>query len=163
MLEHYDRKRPNRRYQLTAKSFATVAETFSMKFPRPISSSCDGDSSTQSLCNVPSEPTAEEKTPAMTHGEPDLVSEESPLAKIKPSVTPPSENERDSRITPTSYILASPPSMQENDATCMGPLLSSGGCKAMVSAGITDVVLKTVEKSKEFMHAFRTPYYEPET
>lgn len=49
MLEHYDRKRTHLRYQLTAESFAIVANTFAMK----ISRSC-GDSGrcTHSLCDV---------------------------------------------------------------------------------------------------------------
>ena len=167
MLEPYNRKRPNLRYQLTAESFATVAKTFSMKVPRPIRSSCDGDSSTQSLCNVPQKPAAEERKPAMTHSEPDLGSEGAPLAKIKLSAMPQSESERGSRITPTSYILANPPStcmqsIQENDATCTGPLLTSGGFKAMVLAGITDAALTTAEKSREFMDAFRTRFYKTE-
>ena len=167
MLEHYNRNRPELRYRLTAKSFATVAKTFAMKVPRRIRSRCDGDGSTQTLCNVPQEPAAEERKPAMTHSEPGLGSEGAPLAKIKPSAMPQSESERGSRITPTSYILAYPPStcvqsLQENDATRMGPLLTSGGFKAMLSAGITDVVLTTAKKSREFMDALRIRFYKSE-
>ena len=167
MLEHYDRKRPELRYRLTTKSFAIVAKTFAMKFSRPIRSRCGGDSSTQSLRNVRPEPAAEERKPAMIHSEPDLGSEGSPLAKIKPSAMPQSESERGSRIAPTSYMLASPPStyvqsMQEDDATRMGPSLTSGGLKAMVSAGITDVILRGVKRSRDFMDAFRTHFYPSE-
>ena len=168
MLEHYDRKHPELHYRLTAESFATVAKTFAMKISHPIRSRCDGDSSTRSLSNGPPEQTAEERKPAMTHSEPNLSSEVSALAKSKPSPIPQSESEHGNRTTPTSYILANAPPtcvqcIQENDATCMGPLLTSGGCKAMVSAGITDIVLKTVEKSREFMNAFRARFCEPET
>ena len=167
MLEHYDRNRPELRYRLTTKSFVTVAKTFAMKFPRPIRSSCDGDGSTQSLCNVPQEPTTEERKPTMTHSEPDLGSEGSPLAKIKLSAMSQSKSDHGSRITPTSYILANPPStyvqsIKENDATRTRPLLISGGFKAMVSAGITDAVLTMAEKLREFIDALKTCFYEPE-
>ena len=141
MLEHYNRKHPELRYRLTAKSFATVAKTFAMKIPRSIRSRRDGDSSTQSLCNVPQEPALQEKKAVMTHSEPDPGSERPSLAKLS-----------------SSYV----ESIEENDTTRMGPLLTSCGCKAMVSAGITDIVLTTAKKSREFLNDFRTRFYKPE-
>ena len=97
----------------------------------------------------------------MTHSEPGPGSERPSLAKIKPLAIPQSESERDSRTTLNPHILAKPPSscaesIEENDTTRMGPLLISGGCKAMVSAGITDAVLTAAKKSREFLNAFRT-------
>ena len=136
MLEPYNRKCPELRYRLTTKSFATVAKTFAMKVSSRIRSRCDGDSFTQSSCNVPQKPTAEERKPAMTHNEPDLGSEGSPLAQIKPSTMPQSETEHGSRTTSTSYTLANPPptcvqSTQEINVTRMGPSLACGGCEAI--------------------------------
>ena len=167
MLEHYNRKHPELRYRLTAKSFATVTKTFTMKIPRRIRSRRDGDSSTQSLCNVPQEPSAGKKKAVMTHSEPDPGSERPSLAIIKPLAIPQSESERDSRTTLNPHILAKPPSscaesIEENDTTRMSPLLISGGCKAMVSAGITDAVLTAAKKSREFLNAFRTRFYKLE-
>ena len=167
MLEPYNRGRPGLRYRLTAESFVTVAKTFAMKISRPIRSRRDGDSSTQSLCNVPPGTTAKERKPARTHSEPGLGSEESPLAKIKPSVMPQNQLERASRITPTSYILSNSPStcvqsIQENDATRREPSPTWGGFKAMVLAGITDVGIKALTRSIELMDAFRTHFYQSE-
>ena len=168
MLEHYDRKRSYLRYQFTAESFETVAKTFSMRVPHPIRSNCDGDSSIVSLCNIPPGPPTDERKPAMTHSEPDVGSEGSSSAKVKPSVMPQSEPESGSRTIPTSYILANPPSfrvesIEKNDATRMGPSLASVGLRATLSAGIADVVLTIADKSRKFMDALRSCFYRSET
>lgn len=72
MLEHYDRKHPHLRYQLTAESFAIVANTFAMKISR---SCCDGGRWNHSLCDVRQQQIPAETKIPMAQSKPDVGSE----------------------------------------------------------------------------------------
>ena len=75
-----------------------------------------------------------------------------------------SELARDSKSMVTSSILNNLPSaytesLEKVDTTDLGLLLTSGGSKALVSAGIADVVGTAVEKSREVLDAVKTRFY----
>ena len=164
MLEPYDRKRPHLRYQLTAESFATVAETFAMKLPFSSRSHSDGDPCTQSLCNVRRQPTPAEKKIPMAHSEAEPGSEGRSLVRTDASAMLQSEPGPESQATLTSSILSSPistytESVEKSETTRLGDLLTLKSFKALVSSGIIDVVVTATGKSREVVDTFRTRFY----
>ena len=72
MLDRYDQNHPELRYQLTAESFATVANTFAMKISSASRGSCNDDHWTHSLSNVRRRPSPAASKAPMTHSEPGL-------------------------------------------------------------------------------------------
>ena len=165
MLEHYSRNRPGLQYRLTAKSFRVVARTFAWKTSRRIQNRRDSESSTKPLCNLTQTPTVSEDKSTTT--QPGLVSEGPPPAQVEPLAMSQSVLDRDSKPTPTLPVSANPPpnsveSTEKNDANHLGLIITSGGFKVMVLAGLSDVLLTAVEKSREGIDAFKTCFYTSE-
>lgn len=161
MLEAYDAKFPATRYNLTAESFAIVANTFGMKIPTPVEAAA-----TETAEIIHETPDRTQSLPeskvATTASEPELGSERPPLVKIKLSAKPQSEPECDSKTTPTPPIPANPSSTYTKFVVGKTArdharlLLSSGNFKKLVAAAFAVDAKTAIEQLREVINARKT-------